>query len=411
MPNPFQNVQKQLKEVKEILNLDDSTFELLREPQRILEVSIPVKMDDGKIKVFKGFRSQFNNARGPYKGGIRFHPKVSRDEVKALSAWMALKCGLVNIPLGGSKGGIIVDPKKLSKNELEQLSRGYIQAIYKYLGKDEDIPALDVYTDSQIMAWMLDEYEKLTGRHEPGMITGKPISLGGSQGRDIATAQGAFYIILQAGKIFNLDPKKTTVAIQGAGNAGSNIAKLLNKKGFKIVAMSDSKGCVYNEKGLNISQLLNYKKKTGQLSGFPKAKVIKKDILTLPVDLLIPAALENAITEKNARRVKAKLIAEVANGPIVPEADKILARKNIEVLPDILVNAGGVIVSYFEQVQNAMNFYWKKEEVLAKLKDTIITAFQEILKTKQKYQITSRQAALVLAVSRIVEAMKKRGWV
>lgn len=412
MPNPYKNYLVQLKKVKEAIDLDENFFEQLRFPKRILEVFIPVKMDSGEIKVFHGFRSQFNDARGPFKGGIRFHSKVTKDEVIALSAWMALKCAVVGIPLGGGKGGVICDPKKLSKNELEQLSRGYIRNIYEYLGAKKDVPAPDVNTNSQIMAWMLDEYEKLKGAHEPGVITGKPLELGGSRGRDKATAQGGFYVFSELTKILKLKPQETTCAIQGAGNAGSNIALLLHQAGFKIVAMSDSKGgIVKNQKYgyLNPKKVLDWKKKTGSVVGFPETKTITNEkLLTLPVDVLVPAALENVITKKNVGKIKAKIILELANGPTSPEADEKLFKKGKFVIPDILANAGGVTVSYFEQVQNAANFYWEEKEVLARLKKIMVVSFLDVWKTKDTYSVDMRTAAQILAVKRIVKAMESR---
>jgi glutamate dehydrogenase/leucine dehydrogenase len=411
--NPFQSALTQLKKAKEILNLDSALFNLLSEPKRILEVNIPVKMDDGSVKIFKGFRSQFNDARGPFKGGVRFHPRVTRDEVKALSMWMTWKCAVLDLPLGGGKGGVICDPKKLSKGELERLSRGYIHAIYKYLGATQDVPAPDVYTNQKTMAWMLDEYEKLVGRHEPGMITGKPISFGGSAGRDVATGLGAYYVICEMAKIKKIIPSKTRVVIMGAGNAGINLGLLLAKANFKIIAIADSRGGIFQQSGLNIKEVFVFKEKTGSVINFPKAKLVKKPekVLEIPCEILIPAALENVITKSNARKIKTKFIFEVANGPVSSEADSILFKRKIIVAPDILVNAGGVTVSYFEQVQNAMNFYWTEKEVFAKLKEKMIASFRAVISLKEKYQTDMRTAALILAVLRVCEVMKKRGWV
>jgi glutamate dehydrogenase/leucine dehydrogenase len=419
MSNLYKNYLTQLKKVKEITNLDDKIFEQLKTPKRILEVFIPVKMDSGEVKVFHGFRSQFNDARGPFKGGIRFHQKVTKDEVIALSAWMALKCSVAGIPLGGGKGGVICDPKKLSKNELEQLSRGYIRSLYKYLGAKRDIPAPDVNTNSQIMSWMLDEYEKLEGTHEPGMITGKPLELGGSKGRDKATAQGGFYVFSELAKILKLKPKETTCAIQGSGNAGSNITLFLHQAGFKMVAISDSKGgIVKSQKSkvksqkfeyLNPSKILNWKKKTGSVVGFPETKTITNEkLLTLPVDVIVPAALENVITNKNVGKIRAKIILELANGPTSPEADEKLFKKGKFVIPDILANAGGVTVSYFEQVQNAANFYWEEKKVLARLKKIMVDSFLDVWKTKNEYNVDMRTAAQILAINRIAKAMESR---
>lgn len=408
--NPYQNALIQLKRTQKILNFDDNILRILSEPKRILEVGISVKMDDGSIKIFKGFRSQFNDAKGPFKGGIRFHPKVSRDEMKALSMCMTWKCAVLDLPLGGSKGGVICDPKKLSSRELEELSRGYIRAIYKYLGANQDVPAPDIYTNQEVMAWMLDEYEKLIGRHEPEMITGKPLSLGGSRGRDIATALGAYYIILETVKRKKLIPKNTRVVIQGAGNAGSNLAILLAKAGFKIIAMADSKGGVMISKGLNIKNLLAWKEKNGSVLDFENAKNIKSNkFLEIPCDILIPAALENVITRKNAQKIKTKFIFEVANGPIAPEADVVLFKRKIEVTPDILANAGGVTVSYFEQVQGAQNYYWEEKEVFQRLEKKMKEAYLSVLGLAEKYKTDLRTGALILAISRIGEAMKRRG--
>lgn len=427
MPNPFKNAQTQLKTVAEIIKLEPDLLARLLEPERIIEVNIPVKMDDGKVRVFRGWRSQFNSALGPCKGGIRFHPDVSRDEVKALSMWMTWKCSVLNLPLGGGKGGVIVDPRKLSQGELERLSRGYIKALYKYLGATQDVPAPDVYTNGQIMAWMLDEFEKLVGHKEPGMITGKPIALGGSQARGYATAQGGFYVLEQLAKNYNLKPKTLSVAIQGFGNAGGIMARLCAQAGMKVVAVTDSHGGVYDPKGLDIAKLYKYKKETGRVAGFAEAKAISNNqLLISKIDVLVPAALENQITDKNAKKVQAKIILELANGPVTPEADAILAKKKILVVPDILANAGGVTVSYFEQVQNAMNYYWKEPEVLGKLKEQMVIAFKTVWAEYNKLLdpafrpgrggagptgaiATMRMAAYVVAVRRVAEAMKLRG--
>lgn len=414
MPNsPYQNYLKQIKKAKEILNLEENIYEQLKFPKRVIEISIPVKMDSGKLKVFKGFRSQFNDALGPYKGGIRYHQNVTRDEVMALSAWMMLKCAVVGIPLGGGKGGIIVDPKKLSKAELEQLSRGYIRQIYKYVGPTTDVPAPDVNTNGQIMSWMRDEYEKQIGTQAPGFITGKPVGLGGSLGRDVATARGGYYALLELARILKLKPQKTTCAIQGAGNAGANMAYFLEKDKFKVIAISDSKGGAIaegkNSKGLDVKKVLDWKSKNRSVIGCPGTKTITNEkLLELPVDILIPAALENVITNKNAKKIKARVIVELANGPLTPEADEILFKKGIITIPDILANAGGVTVSYFEQVQNASNFYWELNEVNRKLKNIMMKAFREVWKIREKYKIDSRTAAQVLAIKRIAEGMKLR---
>lgn len=410
MNNAYESAMKQLGTAASAMNLEDSIKTLLSEPKRILEVSIPLKMDDGSIKIFKGFRSQHNDALGPHKGGIRFHPDVSRDEVKALSFWMTMKCAVVGIPLGGGKGGVIVNPKELSEAELERLSRGYIRAIYKYIGPTQDVPAPDVYTNPTIMAWMMDEYEKLVGEHAPGVITGKPLAIGGSAGRGYSTAQGGVYVLREAAKKLGMNPSETKVAIQGFGNAGSFMAKILAKDGYKIVAVTDSRGGVMNMDGLDVEAVDMHKSETGGVSGAANTQPVDNtQILELDVDVLVPAALENVITEENAANVKAKLIIELANGPVTPAADKILHEKGIVFVPDILSNAGGVTVSYFEQVQNAMNFYWTEDEVLAKLEPIMRGAFADVWERKEKYGVDMRTAAFIRAIERVREGMLTRG--
>jgi len=402
----------QLDKAATIMKLDRSVHEILRQPKRVLTVSIPVRMDDGSMKVFTGFRSQYTDALGPFKGGIRYHWNVTLDEVKALSFWMALKCATVGIPLGGGKGGIIVNPKELSEGELERLSRGYIQKIYKYIGPTQDVPAPDVYTTPKIMAWMLDEYEKLVGEHAPGVITGKPLSVGGSQGRGFSTAQGGVYVLREAVKKKNMVPSETSVAIQGFGNAGSFMAKILAKEGYRIVAVTDSQGGAMNRSGLHISELEAYKRERGTVLGAPATEPISNDdILTLDADVVVPAALENVITATNAPMIKAKIILELANGPVTPEADEILHKNGVLFVPDILSNAGGVTVSYFEQVQNAYNHYWTEEQVLKKLEAIMVAAFSAVWETKEKHNIDMRTAAFVLAVGRIAEGLLARGLV
>ncbi|MFH0840668.1 MAG: Glu/Leu/Phe/Val dehydrogenase [bacterium] len=402
----FDNAMKQLSEVKNIINLDENIFSKLQTPNRVLRVDVPVKMDNGETKVFVGYRSQYNNARGPYKGGIRFHQDVNESEVKALSAWMTWKTAVVNLPLGGGKGGVIVNPKELSEAELERLSRGYMTAIYKFIGPKIDVPAPDVYTNPKIMAWMLDEYEKLVGHHEPGVITGKPLELGGSQGRNYSTAQGAVYVLNEAIKKIGLNTN-ATIAIQGFGNAGSYMAKILSKQGYKIVALSDSGGAIYNQNGLDIDAVSAHKETNKTVAGFTNAESID-DILKQEVDILIPAALENVITDENANNIKAKLIIELANGPITPEADKILESNNILVIPDILANAGGVVVSYFEMVQNSYNYYWPEYAVLDRLEKVMVDSFNQSWEAKEKYNISLRMGCYALAVGRVAEAMKMR---
>ena len=411
MPNdPFKNSIKQLERVREIIQLDDNIFEQLKQPQKIVKFSIPVRMDSGKIKVFSAFRAQYNDARGPFKGGIRFHPGVTEAEVMALSAWMTWKTAAAGLPLGGSKGGVIVNPKELSAGELERLSRGYIREIYKFIGSRVDVPAPDVYTNPKIMGWMLDEYEKMTGAHDPGVITGKPLSIGGSKARGYSTAQGAAYVIEAARKKAGL-AKDASVTIQGFGNAGSYLAKILHRQGYKIIALSDSRGAIVNPSGLDVAAVERHKEKTGSVINYPEAKTVKSgEYLYQAVDILVPAALENSITRKNVNAIQAKLIVEVANGPITPEADEILEKKNILVVPDILANAGGVIVSYLEQVQNAYGYYWTEEKILKRLMHIITEAFEEAWKEKEKYRTVLRMGAYALAVKRVAEAMKDRGW-
>lgn len=410
MPNdPFSNALEQLKQVQELVKIDKNIFAQLQSPQKFLEVSIPVKMDDGTVKVFTGYRSQFNDARGPFKGGIRFHPGVNISEVKALSAWMTWKTAVVDIPLGGAKGGVIVDPKNLSVGELERLSRGYMQGIYKLVGPNQDIPAPDVYTDSRVMSWMMDEYEKLMGAHFPAVITGKPLSLGGSKVRDYATAQGAFYVLHEAAKKMGLR-KDASVAIEGFGNAGSHMAQIMQKQGYKIIAVSDSHGMTVNCMGLDIADLKKFKEKTGSVVGYKGGDEMKnQSCMSQDADIFIPSALENTVTIENVETIKAKLIVEVANGPITPEADAVLAKKNILVVPDILANAGGVAVSYFEQVQNAYGYYWKEDEVLKKLEELMKNSFNKVWEEKMRHSTTMRMGAYALAVKRVAEAMKDRG--
>lgn len=411
--NPLKIAQQQLDMAAEKLSLDPGIHAILREPMRVLEVSFPVKMDDGTVRVFKGFRSQHNDAIGPTKGGIRFHPHVTLDEVKALSMWMTFKCGVVGLPYGGGKGGVIVDPKALSQSELERLSRAYFAAISQIVGPEKDIPAPDVYTNSQIMAWMMDEYNKYKGGiNNPGVITGKPLTVGGSLGRNEATARGCLFCIREAAKKLGINLQGATVAIQGFGNAGNIAASLLAGEGAKIIAVTDSRGGVFNPEGLDPRSLLEHKQKTGSVAGYPGGTAINNSaLLELECDILIPAALENQITEENAERVKAKVVAEAANGPTTPEADEILYRKGIMVIPDILANAGGVTVSYFEWVQNLMNYYWTEEEVNSKLEEKMVSAFNRTYEMSRKHQVDMRIAAYMVSVSRVAEAIKIRGWV
>lgn len=410
--NPFEIAQRQLDEAAKILGLDRGMHELLRWPMREFHVRIPVRMDDGSVRVFEGFRVQYNWARGPCKGGIRFHPEETFDTVRALAAWMTWKTAVMDLPLGGGKGGVVCNPKELSEWELERLSRGYIRAIGHYIGPDIDVPAPDVYTNPQIMAWMMDEYEKLVGRSAPGVITGKPLPLGGSAGRGDATARGGMYCIREACKVLGIDPKGATCAIQGYGNAGQ-FAHLLGEEllGLKVVAVSDSKGGIYNPEGLSAKEVIAHKEKTGTVVGFPGAKAITNaELLELSVDILVPAALENQITGENAGRIKAKIVAELANGPTTPEADEVLFKNGVYVIPDFLCNAGGVTVSYFEQVQNAMMYYWTAEEVYQKLDQKMTAAFHAVHKMAQEHKVHNRLGAYLVAVKRVAEAVKLRGW-
>jgi glutamate dehydrogenase (NAD(P)+) len=395
-----------------LLRLDPAVHSLLREPKRILEVTFPVRMDNGQVRAFKGFRVQYNDARGPCKGGIRFHPRETIDTVKALAAWMTWKTACVDIPLGGGKGGVICNPKEMSRGELERVSRAYIDAVASMIGPEKDIPAPDVYTTPEIMAWMVDEFAKIRGYNAPGVITGKPIALGGSQGRGDATARGAVYTIREAAKRLNILLKGATVAVQGYGNAGSNAAILLQEMGARIIAVSDSKGGVFSEKGLDPSAVLQHKEKTGSVVGLPGTKAITNDdLLELQCDILVPAALENVITTKNASRIKAKIVAEAANGPTTPEADDVLLKNEVFDIPDFLCNAGGVTVSYFEWVQNIYGLYWPVEEVYDRLDKIMTKAFHDVYDMHMKHNVNMRMAAYMLSVQRVAEAMKLRGWV
>jgi glutamate dehydrogenase (NAD(P)+) len=411
--NPFRIAQQQLDDAAEQLGLDDATHELLRWPMHELKVTLPVRMDDGSTRIFHGFRIQYNTARGPAKGGIRWHPDETIDTVRALAAWMTWKTSVVDIPLGGGKGGIICNPKELSENEKERLARAYIRAIGRSLGVSRDVPAPDVYTTPQIMAWMMDEYETIVGEKHPGVITGKPIPVGGSQGRGDATARGGIYVTQEAAQTYGIDLKEQTMAIQGFGNAGQHGARLGEKiLGLKLVAASDSKGGVYNPKGIDVESLIEYKQRNGSLKGFPEAEEISNEqLLESEVAVLFPAALENVITKENAPRLRCRIVCELANGPVTPEADDILFEKGIIDLPDFLANAGGVTVSYLEQVQNAYNLYWEIEEIHWRLKEKMTRAFKSVHEMSQTREISLRQAAYLVSVARVAEACKLRGWV
>jgi len=411
--NLFKMAQAQLDEVARILNLESGTHTILREPMKELHVSIPVRMDGGQTKVFKGFRVQHNNARGPCKGGIRFHPEETIDVVKALAAWMTWKCSVVDIPFGGGKGGVICNPKEMSRSELERLSRGYIDAIWEFIGPDRDIPAPDVYTNPQIMGWMMDEYSKLKGSCTPEVMTGKPVAIGGSLGRGDATARGGLYTIMEAAKHLDIDLPSVTVAVQGYGNAGSNLAILMNDLAkSKIIAVSDSKGGIYSKGGLDPHQVSQHKQETGSVIDFPQADNISNaELLELEVDILCPAGLETVITKENASRIKAGIVAELANGPTTPEADEILYNNGVFNIPDFLCNAGGVTVSYFEWVQSLSRYYWDEDEVHQRLSKHMRKAFHVVLAESLKRDVKMRAAAYIVAVARVAEAMKLRGWV
>jgi glutamate dehydrogenase (NAD(P)+) len=410
--NPFKIAQMQLDEAAERLNLDSGTHEILRWPMRELRVTIPVKMDDGTTKIFRGFRIQYNDARGPTKGGIRWHPEETIDTVRALAAWMTWKTSVVDIPYGGAKGGIICNPKELSEGEKERLARGYIRALGRFIGPEKDIPAPDVYTTPQIMAWMMDEYSVISGYNTPGVITGKPVNIGGSLGREDATAKGGMYVLREAAYINNIDLSGATVAIQGYGNAGQFAHSLIEEMfGSKVIAISDSKGGVYNEKGLKARKSIDTKLKKGSVIKLEGDKISNEELLELDVDILIPAALENVITEKNAGKIKAKISVELANGPTTPEADKILHDKGCYLIPDFLANAGGVIVSYFEWFQNEAGYYWPLERVYRELDARMTKAFHTVHDMRAKENVHNRFAAYLVAVKRVVDAMKIRGWV
>ena len=410
--DPFDIAVKQLEKAAKVINLDKQALNILKEPMQILQVRIPVKMDDGRTEVFTGFRVHYNNARGPVKGGIRFHPEESLSTVKALAAWMTWKTAIVDIPLGGAKGGIICDTKKLSVSELERLSRAYVRALGEYIGPEVDVPAPDVYTTPQIMAWMMDEYENIVRRSAPGVITGKPLELGGSLGRGDATAKGGMYVLREGAKKLGLDLSKATVAIQGFGNAGQFALKLVQEHFHsKVVAVSDTKSGIYSEKGINFDALMEHKKKTGSVANFPGTKnITNEELLELNVDVLIPAAIENQLTAKNADKVKAKIILELANGPTTPDADEIFFKKKILLLPDFLANSGGVTVSYFEWVQNVGGYYWDLDEVYSRLDKKMTKATKEVLDAAEKYKIDTRTAAYTISVKRVADAMKLRGW-
>lgn len=410
--NPFEIAQKQIKSACDKLNTDPAVYEILKNPMRVLEVSFPVKLDDGTIKTFTGYRSQHNNAVGPFKGGLRFHPAVTKDEVKALSTWMTFKCSVAGIPYGGGKGGMAIDPKKYSKGELERISRGFAEAISPLIGEKVDIPAPDVNTNGQIMSWMVDSYEKIVGHSAKGVFTGKPLEFGGSLARTEATGYGVHLAAKKALDKLNIDVKGATYAVQGFGNVGYYTAYYAYKDGAKIVAFSNTDVAIYNENGIDMEAVIKDYEENGRITankGYGK-DFTNEELLELEVDVLAPCALENQITSENADRIKAKVITEGANGPTTPEADEILYKKGIVVIPDILANAGGVVVSYFEWVQNLQGYYWSFDEVQEKEDTVLSNAFEDVWSIADEFKVDLRNAAYMSSIRRIEKAMKFRGW-
>jgi glutamate dehydrogenase (NAD(P)+) len=411
--NSFHVTQKQVADAAKLLNLDSATIELLSFPQREFKCTIPVKMDDGSVQIFHAYRIQHNYARGPAKGGIRFHPDETVDIIRALASWMTWKTAVVDLPLGGGKGGVVCDPKKMSERELENLARAYIRAVAEMIGIDKDIPAPDVYTNPQTMAWMMDEYETIVHRHQPGVFTDKPMQIGGTEGRRDATARGGVTTVREACRVLGVDPHGS-YAIQGFGNAGQRAA-LLHEEilgGGKLVAVSDSRGAIYNPNGFNPKELVTHKLTTGSVKGFPSAQNLPhEELLELDVEVLYPSALENAISEMNAEKIKAKIVCELANGPTTPEADLILFKKGIHVIPDILASAGGVTVSYFEMVQDSYSYFWDEQLVHQRLDQKLTKAYHSVRQAMKEKQVHPRLAAMVVGVARVAEACKLRGWV
>jgi glutamate dehydrogenase len=395
----------------EKLGYPEEVYELLKEPIRMLTVKIPVRMDDGTVKIFTGYRAQHNDAVGPTKGGIRFHPNVTEREVKALSIWMSLKCGIVDLPYGGGKGGIVCDPRTMSFRELERLSRGYVRAISQIVGPTKDIPAPDVFTNSQIMAWMMDEYSRIDEFNSPGFITGKPLVLGGSHGRETATAKGVTICIREAAKKRGIDLKGARVVVQGFGNAGSFLAKFMHDAGAKVIGISDAYGALYDPNGLDIDYLLDRRDSFGTVTKLFKNTITNKELLELECDILVPAAIENQITEENAHNIKASIVVEAANGPTTLEATEILTQRGILIVPDVLASAGGVTVSYFEWVQNNQGYYWSEEEVEEKLEKVMVKAFNNVYETAQTRRVDMRLAAYMVGVRKMAEACRFRGWI
>ena len=409
--NLFHSTQVVVKEALDQLGYSDEMYELLKEPMRMLTVRIPVRMDNDKIRIFTGYRSQHNDAVGPTKGGVRFHPEVNEDEVKALSLWMSLKCGIANLPYGGGKGGIICDPREMSFRELERLSRGYVRAISQIVGPTKDIPAPDVFTNSQIMAWMMDEYSRIREFDSPGFITGKPVVLGGSHGRETATARGVTICIEEAARKKGIKLEGARVVIQGFGNAGSFLAKFMHDAGAKIIGISDAYGAIYGADGLDIDDLLDRRDSFGTVTTLFKNTITNKELLELDCDILVPAAISNQITIDNAAAIKASIVVEAANGPTTIEATKILTKRGILLVPDVLASSGGVTVSYFEWVQNNQGYYWTEEEVEARLRKVIVESFAKVYEISKTYQVDTRLAAYMAGIRKMAEASKFRGWV
>jgi glutamate dehydrogenase/leucine dehydrogenase len=408
--NAYELALQNFDAAADAMGLDNDVRTMIKYPERVLTVSVPIRMDDGRIRRFEAYRVQHSTARGPAKGGIRFHTQVTLDEVKALATWMTWKCAVVNIPFGGGKGGVTCDPKHMSQHELERMTRRYTSAILPLIGPDKDIPAPDVYTNSQTMSWIMDTYSMIKGYAVPGVVTGKPLSLGGSLGRNEATGRGCFYTIQCACEHLHLQLKGSTVVVQGFGNAGSVAAQLLEEAGAKVIAVSDSTSCVYNKNGLNIKELMHLKALTGKVQGFPEAEEITPaELLALECDILVPAALENTITAENAPMVKAKIIAEAANGPLTPDADRIIESKGGFIIPDILCNAGGVTVSYFEWVQDEQHLFWEAQDVYHRLERVMKTSFHDVLQIHVDRKLPMRIAANVLGIGRVAEAVQIRG--
>jgi glutamate dehydrogenase/leucine dehydrogenase len=408
--DPWKNALKQLDDAAKILKLDPGVRDMLGTPKKVLTVGLPVKMDNGKIKVFTGYRSQHNDFRGPHKGGIRYHPDVTIEEVKALSMWMTWKCAIVDVPFGGGKGGIICDPKRMSAGEKERMTRRYAYAISEIIGPGKDIPAPDVYTTGKEMAQIMDVYSVMHGQGEPAVITGKPLSVGGSLARNVATGLGVAFCVREGAKKIGLKLRGAKVVIQGYGNAGTFSGEYLEKMGAKVIAVSDSKGSITNPKGLDSKKVLEYKNKHGSVVGYPGSKKISTEqLLTTPCDVLVPAALENQITPDIAKKIKCKIIAEAANGPTTPEADEILFKKGIMVIPDILANSGGVCISYLEWVQNLQRYYWTFNEVAKKMEEHIVRGFNDTYNLAKKHKVDMRKGSMVLAVGRVLDSFNARG--